>query len=505
MCFKSTSFIIFAEDKCKLSMKRIYLHIYLSVIVLLLFSCTKNDHSFNPTPVPQIIEYSINGQPARIENTVHGITMMSVSLPYGTDISSLTARFSTSDCTDITVDGTDQVSAVTQNNFSMPVIYELKNNGVSNYYTVSIAYSNLPVLYINTPSEVDSRITWIENSTVFLTNAGGMSNIYSSANIKGRGNTTWKYPKKPFSIKLKSKEKILGMAKDKHWALIANYLDRTYIRNALTYLIEQQTDGISWIPEGRYVDLVLNGKFLGNYFLCEKVRVSKKRIDISPEGCLLEFDINFDEDNKFKTQRLNMPVNIQYPDNGELSRSMYDSIKNYINRFETLVTAKDFPSDGEYRSMIDINSFADWYLVTELINNAELSHPKSVFMYIDKDGKLCMATQWDNDWGTFQTPELWAARPHFYYKYLMADKQFQDTIVQRWNMLRPRLERIMPQIDSLYRVTYKSCLYDSQLWESSMEHSPNKDAHLSQDSAIMCLKEYLKKRIGWLDREFNNY
>lgn len=50
-----------------------------------------------------------------------------------------------------------------------------------------------------------------------------------------------------------------------------------------------------WAPRGKFVELFLNGNFLGNYYLCEQIKVDKNRVNIEKEdgGFILEFDMGF--------------------------------------------------------------------------------------------------------------------------------------------------------------------------------------------------------------------
>ena len=99
--------------------------------------------------------------------------------------------------------------------------------------------------------------------------------------IRGRGNTTWTWPKKPYTFKFESRTEVLGMPKHKRWILLANFMDRTLMRNALAFHLSELTS-LSWTPKNRYCELILNGKHMGNYLLTEQIRVDKP-------GCLMRY------------------------------------------------------------------------------------------------------------------------------------------------------------------------------------------------------------------------
>lgn len=84
--------------------------------------------------------------------------------------------------------------------------------------------------------------------------------------FKGRGNTTWKLDKRPYQFKLSSKAKVLGMDKAKTWLLIANRQDTSMMRNKAVYDLANAMG--EWAPDGRWVDVWIDGSYQGCYLLC---------------------------------------------------------------------------------------------------------------------------------------------------------------------------------------------------------------------------------------------
>ena len=91
-------------------------------------------------------------------------------------------------------------------------------------------------------------------------------------------------------------------------------MDRTLLRNHVAFQIAMSTD-MDWVPHGKFVDVVLNGKHIGNYYLCEQIKIDKNRVDINKAdenkivngGYIMELDINYDEVNKFKSAIYELP------------------------------------------------------------------------------------------------------------------------------------------------------------------------------------------------------
>lgn len=100
-----------------------------------------------------------------------------------------------------------------------------------------VANTGLPTLYVNTPDgiEITSKEEWTKNTKLALKDAGKYNFEGVTTGFRGRGNSTWLEPKKPYAIKLDSKLDILGMPKHKRWVLIANYLDNSFLKNHVAF------------------------------------------------------------------------------------------------------------------------------------------------------------------------------------------------------------------------------------------------------------------------------
>lgn len=220
----------------------------------------------------------------------------------------------------ITINGEDY-SADKTYDLTMPLTIELTCADVTKQYTVKLSQltdTGLPVVYVNTPSEITSKDDWTEGCQIYIDAEGrkswdGTETFKDFAQleceVKGRGNTTWKFNKKPYAIKLSSKEKVLGMPKHKRWVLLANAIDMSMMRNSIGFEIAKivfnrngvaNSQGNVWTPRGHSVELVLNGEHKGNYLLCEQIKIDENRVDIaeaddpttatSNQGYLIEAD-----------------------------------------------------------------------------------------------------------------------------------------------------------------------------------------------------------------------
>ena len=148
----------------------------------------------------------------------------------------------------------------------------------------------LPVLVIETKNSqpIESKSTYVKG-TYYLDPRGaeGIEAIGTAENplplqIKGRGNFTWySFSKKPYRLKLDKKAALLGMNSSKHYALLAHADDnRAFMRNLSGFEVSRMA-GLSWTPADQPCEVMLNGDYIGLYFLTETIRFDKKRINLS--------------------------------------------------------------------------------------------------------------------------------------------------------------------------------------------------------------------------------
>lgn len=438
--------------------------------------------------------------------------------PLVTDVKNLIATFTTNG-EKILVNNLEQTSGITSNDFTNPVTYTIiAADGETNQYTVSVSNTGLPVVVIETPNNATippKTADWLENTKIKILNSDGTVNYESAVdNIRGRGNSTWGYPKKPYAMKLNKKASILNMPKHKRWVLLANWMDRTMLRNRVAFKISEST-GLDWTPRGEFVEVILNGKHVGNYYLCEQIKIDENRVNIHEMedtdiegdaitgGYLMELDVYFDEVNKFKSSIKNLPYMFKEPDEEALNTQQFEYMKNYINTLETALYDDNLYATRAYENYLDVNSFIDWWLVHELTKNGEPNHPKSSYMHKDKLGKLKAGPVWDFDWGTF-TPETsnTIVTNALYYDKLFQDSEFKAKVKERWMLLKADFLNITTFIEEEKNYLSKSADINIQLWPISSRE--NGDETMSFEKAVERMKASYNDRIQKLDNFINN-
>ena len=288
------------------------------------------------------------------------------------------------------------------------------------------------------------------------------------------------------------------MPKHKRWVLLANWLDRTLMRNDVAFRIASLMPALDWTPRGTFVDVVVNGVFQGNYYLCEQIKADENRVNVGDSGYIVDFDTNFDEVNKFRSAVYNLPVNIKSPDEDDIRDDQLEYITSYINRIEELLRDGGEQAADDVFDYIDINSFIDWWLVHEVTCNGEPQHPKSCYMHKTADGILMAGPVWDFDYGTF-IPGInkWLDNKSIWYSQLFAKPEFKARVKERWAQCKPLLESMPGYIDNMAAMLRESEAANAELWPITTV--VNGDEKLSFEQAVNRLKTCLANRIVWMD------
>ncbi len=280
----------------------------------------------------------------------------------------------------------------------------------SKFYQIT----NLPTVSFNTPgmAEIKSKNDKHPDSYIAIVSENGTKILEDAeAQMKGRGNGSWTFNKKPFQIKFNKKQQPLsGTAKAKKWTLINNYGDRTLMRNKVAFDISREV-GMPYTPHCEFVDVIYNGEYEGTYQLCDQVEVGDGRVeltemettDISGEnlsgGYFIEIDAYaYQETSMFMSNR-GVPVTIKYPDEDDITIEQSSYIRNYFNDFEEALFSHDFTDEQSgYRQYLDLESFLRYFIICELDGN--LDSFWSTYIYKERnDPLLHVGPIWDVDLG----------------------------------------------------------------------------------------------------------
>ena len=362
--------------------------------------------------------------------------------------------------------------------------------------------------------------------------AGETNGTFKMEYIRGRGNSTWGTSKKPYRIKLDKKADLFGMGADKNWVMLANYYDYTMLRNKYTYWLGDQL-GMEFTPQCIFVNFVMNGEYLGSYYLCEHVRVGKSRVNIDdledqPDatsgsavtgGYLLSMGYEDGEGRVFETKK-GQTLLIENPDFSDVkyNKEQYEYIRDYCQSFEDALFGDGYRDDEgrPYSDFMDIQSAIDYYLVQEFSLNGDGFASNSTYLYKKRDGKLYWGPLWDFDYVAWGATEFdhhnvdgFMHSGQVWYKRMLNNKTFRNKLIARWKEFKAILKKSIADggiIDKLSAEQYLSQKanysvastvgIDQSYFVSSCNSS---DGMMTYDTEVARLKRWISERISWVD------
>ena len=371
------------------------------------------------------------------------------------------------------------------------------------------------------PDGTNTKEEWIEECTFQLDGAGVWPDIdkVEGCEVRGRGNSSWTWSpnsKNPFRIKFpkKKKQSPFNLTEDRQWVFIANKQSGSMTSNSIAQKIAAMVDAEAlchMIP----VDVYINGHYRGSYCFTEKIGVADNSVAIDEAtGCLLELDDYFDEAFKFKDPTFNLPVNVKDPDFSEDDDERIVTFEAIQNSFNSLTAT--LQAGGDISGKIDMESWAKFWLVNDLVRNVETHHPKSCYIFNEDPAggeKWKFGPAWDFDWafGYEETHDyfIYGADGDLFSAVYYQNKsgyQFYDAIrntlagkrayYKEWVnfMAEGRLQELLEYVDDYTEFAMPSILHnnDADISEKN-RHDYNVVAERS--------KEWLTKRANYI---FNN-
>jgi len=404
------------------------------------------------------------------------------------------------------------------------------------------ALTELPQLRITTKdgAPITSKEVYID-ATFKLTQPVVSSQPYElKGKIRGRGQSTWGQPKNPYKVQFSNDAAyakvpdFLGMQKNRNWALLADYFDRSLIRNKLALSLGNSSvfsDGLKWTPSGQHLEVWLNGDYVGVYLLTEDIRIDPARLNIKKMsskagdndvdgGYIVEVDSRLD---CYKGDDVDLQlviptgeeICIDTPDEEAITPAQLGYIKGLL-----LQASADLWQHGRI-VLLNPPSYADWYLIQELLRNNDAVFVSSDWMWKDteaavdpKDRLLNMGPLWDfdraagnvnynNNW---MTEGCWVTRPIFYgnwFSRIFDNRDFLELTLARWKAKRPALERfINASIDTYVRRLAQAQERNFARWPIFGTTMTNYYVFGNHAEEVAFVKRFLNERMDWLDRAY---
>lgn len=377
-------------------------------------------------------------------------------------------------------------------------------------FIVMTGSPDLPVLYIETQSGKLDKINHSkknrESGSLYMVNgAGGTEYDGPLEYMKMRGEASTKYTKRNYQLKLEKGADLLGFGKAKKWILTGNWLDKSFIRNQMTYDLAGYM-GLPWTPEQCQAEVYVNHEYLGLYLFSEKVEIQKNRIGVKdlekateelnggdlsgykrvrrkgkgnaawkawaiPEnpaditgGYLIEYESQKSryttEPSGYETRR-KMNLVIKSPEYASAEQAEY--ISAFMQGFENAIFAEDGrdPDTGKhYAEFVDMDSLVRKYMINEFSQNYDGNHSSEFFVKpSDAESAVAFAGPvWDMDnsyadFGqNYNRDEILSGRQlligkassaRYWWPHLYRQEDFREAIRETWTGLMKGAVRIL--------------------------------------------------------------
>lgn len=411
--------------------------------------------------------------------------------------------------------------------------------------------SSLPSVWIDTEEGIDFINGHKQYATAarmqIFSEKGSLEYSGEIESLKGRGNSSWSTLKKGYGIKLAEKYPLLGMTSGKSWTLIGGGYDVTGIRNKLFYDMAVEC-GLENAIDCQWINLYMDGSFLGCYLLTEKITVGAGRLEIGDleertaleneeglwtyphfqmeeggrqwtgysvpsqpgnmsGGYLLEIETYeqrfLTEVSRFTTD-VGTRVVLKNPKHATLEQVQY--ISSFVREFEeALYSADGYNSQGKYYlEYIDLESFVKRYLIDEISKNLDAGYSSYFFYKPENVDKLYAGPVWDydtslgnnRDWGSnevLKNPQGMYVNTDNWSRLLWEKKDFREASYEMYQKL------FLPYLEEL--LTYKLDGYAEDIRASAALEQIYYGGE-NWEEETQKLKEFLEKRTDYLKKAF---
>ena len=357
-----------------------------------------------------------------------------------------------------------------------------------------------------------------ENENPIFVDESALYDLYEqTVFIKGRGTSTFQFEKKPYLVKFTERTSLFELPAAKKWVFLANYADKTLMRNRIGLEMARSLE-MKYVPSTFYAEVYLNDEYMGLYSVGDKIENDPARLslpyseDPAQTGYLL--DMGKIAGFYFTVNPGLKKVDVVEPSGDDLT----DEHKVYIRKIVTdLDTA--IREGGDYASLMDVDSFIDWWIVTELSFNSDCVFHRSTYMTVEPGGKLSMGPMWDFDrafgnfsgdldrYDTFVTVGANDGSTYVaenWFNYLLQDPSFCSRLQARWKQVgkklcKESLERI-EEDRSLLAVAAEKNFRKYDVMGVCLDYGTSDSVILdTYDKNVDALEQFIQDRYDWLD------
>lgn len=369
-------------------------------------------------------------------------------------------------------------------------------------------YTGVPRIVIETENQaqVQSRNTYLPAKLqIYGKNAPESEIQYLS--IRARGNTSYTaMPKHSYKLKFNHKQTLFNMPKDKEWALIANFGDKTHLKNFITYKLADWL-GDEYSPRAQHVELFLNREYLGLYLLTETPKIDKNRINIPEDNFSFLLEIGPTKKNgKTYFEQDDRLFEVCYPK--DIDSTSLALVTKHISDWSQYLSNGKFHEEDSIDTWLDVDDFIRYYWIQEFTKNLDAAFHRSILFTWQKGDIIKMGPVWDFDQGygnwnykDWQGPDGWPIRSEGWPAKILLDAQIKDRADNYWKEHRDFFATITDSISKYGKQTEEYTKNDFKRWPilESTENEFHKEPYESYQEAIDSLNSWIVQRLQWMN------
>lgn len=354
-----------------------------------------------------------------------------------------------------------------------------------------------------------SKETKYGGNTVKLVTSTGETTEFTDVEIKGRGNSTWQREKSPYQIKFAKKTDVFSLGRAKKWILLANYFDESFLRGDMAFRLAEMLEE-EYATTGEFVEFVVDGESQGLYYLVRKIEVGTNSVNLhDPLGVVVELD------------DLHSPIEECYFSGfgrclmvKDLVRDDYEipAIHDFLTTFNEMEIAAEAGDFARVVELIDIDSFAKYYLISEFSANPDAYSSSFYFFKNGADDKIHAGPAWDYDFAfankrwtwrdddLILDPEesevvLWNKEKTNFFYALSQMPEFKERVQEIFReKLSGREDELLEYFDEKKAEIFRAAMIDQAIWPNNYEKE--------FPEAVFWLREFIERRFEFFEKIF---
>ncbi len=326
--------------------------------------------------------------------------------------------------------------------------------------------------------------------------------------VRGRGNSSFMMPKYGMKLEFSDKVSMFGMPKNRDWALVANYGDKSHLRNYIAFKLSEWLNA-PYTPKCQFVELYLNRKYMGLYLFTETIKVAKNRVNIpeNDSSFLFEKEDAKKLDPPFITTQNGYQFHVKAPK--QPSDASLKMLTDHLNEFDEYILRGNFYGNDPIENRLDMEDFFRYYWIQEFSKNPDANFRRSVHLTWQKGGKIHMGPIWDFDQAfgnaaeeKLKPAENWFIRNYRPTFYIIRDFKTKTRATEYWKRHKDSFKAIIDSIP-LYKASIDKVVRNEYKRWPILQNTENwalRDPYDSYNEAVEAMIEWMTRRYDWIDK-----